>query len=314
MARKRCPVRPRRRSWPPPSWRRLWESHPRHRSGRRRVGGLACRLGRRVAHGRDARDVLTRFFSAAGATSGEHDERERSNRHHRAGAPNPVSVQLDLRIHDRDATPTPAAASASPLATPMPAHSRHADTNPQVYFVDEGVWTQGAPLRSVGASAIGYKRMKRELERDRGRVTTPDSRLTTHDSRLWSKPWLGIPQISRPRANHHIGRCRDRGDRVPQSRAPAGRAAARRWQPWSVLVASDRPTRGSGFTSTNSICEVMAHPANHRRATRWSTMPRTSTRHSPHSTSRSRVSWATRWERWSPSSGRVNARHGPLPW
>ena len=112
-------------------------------SGRGGIGGLTCRLGCRVAHGRDARDVLTRFFSAASATSGEHDERERSHRHHRAGAPNPVSVQLDLRIHDRDATPTPAAASASPLATPMPAHSRHADTNPKFYCVGEGVRVYG---------------------------------------------------------------------------------------------------------------------------------------------------------------------------
>ena len=42
-----------------------------------------------------------------------------------------------------------------------------------------------------------------------------------------------------------VGRCRDRGDRVPQSRASAGGAAARHRQPRSVMVASDRPTRGA---------------------------------------------------------------------
>ena len=69
-------------------------------------------MRRRVAHGRDARDVLTHFFSTASATRGEHDECERSHRHHRAGAPNPVSVQLDLRIHNRGATPTLAIAGS----------------------------------------------------------------------------------------------------------------------------------------------------------------------------------------------------------
>ena len=80
-ARRRCHVPPRRPSWPLPSVPPVGGSPALGAgSGRGRAGGLACRLGRGVAHGRDARDVLTRFFSTASATRGEHDERERSHR------------------------------------------------------------------------------------------------------------------------------------------------------------------------------------------------------------------------------------------